>query len=117
MQGRFFIWQHLRYFRGMRYEKHIFICTNQKANGKPCCGEERGMEIVNEFKRQLRERGLQGTVRAQRSGCLDACDFGPSMVIYPEGTYYGHVKTEDIARIIEEHIVNNRVIAELELTF
>lgn len=73
------------------------------------------MEIVNEFKRQLREKGLQGTIRAQRSGCLDACDFGPSLVIYPEGTYYGHVKPEDVSRIIDEHIVKNQVIEELEL--
>jgi (2Fe-2S) ferredoxin len=99
----------------MRFEKHIFICTNQKEPGKACCGQERGMELVKEFKRQLTERGLKGTVRAQRSGCLDACEFGPSMVIYPEGTYYGHVKPEDITRIIDEHVMNNRVIEELEL--
>lgn len=101
----------------MRYDKHIFICTNQKPDGKKCCGELAGMELVKEFKRQLTERGLKGTVRAQRSGCLDACEFGPSLVIYPEGTYYGHVTIADVSRIINEHVVAGKVLEDLELKF
>jgi len=101
----------------MRYDKHIFICTNQKAEGKACCGEARGMELVTLFKEKLRDRGLQGTVRAQRTGCLDACSNGPALVVYPEGTYYGHVTPEDVDRIIEQHIVNNQIVTDLELTF
>ena len=101
----------------MRFDKHIFICTNQKTGDKPCCGEERGMAIVKEFQRQISERGLKGKVRAQRSGCLDACDFGPSLVIYPEGTYYGHISVSDVSRIIDEHVLGNKVIEELELKF
>jgi (2Fe-2S) ferredoxin len=101
----------------MRYDKHIFICTNQKAEGKACCGETRGMELVNKFKEVLRDKGLQGKVRAQRSGCLDACGNGPALVIYPEGTYYGQVTINDVERIVEQHIQNNQKIADLELTF
>jgi (2Fe-2S) ferredoxin len=101
----------------MRYDKHIFICTNQKAEGKACCGEKRGMELVNKFKEVLRDKGLQGKVRAQRSGCLDACGNGPALVIYPEGTYYGQVTINDVERIVEQHIQNNQKIADLELTF
>ncbi len=73
------------------------------------------MAIVKEFKRQLSERGLKGIIRAQRSGCLDACDFGPSLVIYPEGTYYGHVTVDDVTRIIDQHVLGGKVIEELEL--
>jgi (2Fe-2S) ferredoxin len=101
----------------MRYDKHIFICTNQKAEGKACCGETRGMELVNKFKEVLRDKGLQGKVRAQRSGCLDACGNGPALVIYPEGTYYGQVTIYDVERIVEQHIQNNQKLADLELTF
>jgi (2Fe-2S) ferredoxin len=101
----------------MRYDKHIFICTNQKAEGKACCGETRGMELVNKFKEVLRDKGLQGKVRAQRSGCIDACGNGPALVIYPEGTYYGQVTINDVERIVEQHIQNNQKIADLELTF
>ncbi len=101
----------------MRYDKHIFICTNQKAEGKACCGETRGMELVNKFKEVLRDKGLQGKVRAQRSGCLDACGNGPALVIYPEGIYYGQVTINDVERIVEQHIQNNQKLADLELTF
>ncbi|MBP9688192.1 MAG: (2Fe-2S) ferredoxin domain-containing protein [Bacteroidia bacterium] len=101
----------------MRYDKHIFICANQKAEGKTCCGEARGMELVNKFKEVLREKGLQGKIRAQRSGCLDACSNGPALVIYPEGTYYGHVTLNDVERIIDGHILNNQTLTDLELTF
>ncbi len=101
----------------MRYDKHIFICTNQKPEGNKCCGEERGMELVKEFRRQLTERGLKGTVRVQRSGCLDACEFGPSLVIYPEGTYYGPVMATDVSRIIDEHVLAGKVLEDLELKF
>jgi len=101
----------------MRYDKHIFICTNQKAEGKACCGETRGMELVNKFKEVLRDKGLQGKVRAQRSGCIDACGNGPALVIYPEGTYYGQVTINDVERIVEQHIQNNQKLTDLELTF
>ncbi len=101
----------------MRFKNHIFICVNQKAEGKACCGEERGKELVDKFKELIVQKGLNGKVRAQRSGCLDACKFGPSIVIYPEGTYYGHVNLKDVERIIDEHVIEGKVIKELELIF
>jgi (2Fe-2S) ferredoxin len=101
----------------MRFEKHIFICTNQKEEGKKCCGAERGMELVNKFKEVLKEKGLHTKIRAQRSGCLDACSKGPALVIYPEGTYYGYLTPDDVNRIVDEHIIGGKVISELELTF
>jgi (2Fe-2S) ferredoxin len=99
----------------MRFEKHIFICANQKAEGKACCGQERGMELVQKFNEVITEKGLKGKVRAQRSGCLDACKFGPALVVYPEGTYYGNVTTEDVTKIVEEHIVGGNIVESLEL--
>jgi (2Fe-2S) ferredoxin len=101
----------------MRFEKHIFICANQKAEGKACCGEQRGMELVEKMREVLAEKGLKGKVRAQRSGCLDACSKGPTLVIYPEGTYYGHLTVSDIERIVDEHIIGGNTIKELELQF
>ncbi len=105
------------YVRTMRFEKHIFICANQKAEGKACCGEQRGMELVEKMREVLAEKGLKGKIRAQRSGCLDACSKGPALVIYPEGTYYGHLQPSDIERIVNEHIIEGKVIKELELQF
>ena len=98
----------------MKYEKHIFICTNEK-DGKKCCGEERGMELVKKFKDELKDRGLNKTMRAQRAGCFDVCKDGPAVVVYPEGIFYGHVKPKDVTRIIEEHLINNRPVSDLQL--
>jgi (2Fe-2S) ferredoxin len=101
----------------MRYEKHIFICTNQKAEGKACCGEQRGMELVEKFREVLNEKGLKGKIRAQKSGCLDACKHGPALVIYPEGTYYKQVTPSDVERIIDEQIIGGKQIEDLVLNW
>ncbi len=110
---------HFAYLCGtMRFEKHVFICTNQKAEGKACCGEERGMELFQLMRDKLKEKGISnGVIRVQKSGCLDACKFGPAMVIYPEGTYYGHITPADLDEIIERHLENNQVVDRLELHF
>lgn len=101
----------------MRFEKHIFICANQKAEGKACCGEQNGMELVQKFREVIAEKGLKGKVRAQKSGCLDACQNGPVLVIYPDGTYYGKVSIHDVEKIVDEHVLQNKIIEELELKF
>ena len=102
----------------MKFEKHVFICTNQRKEGeRKSCGEECGMELVKVFKKALKEKGLKGTIRAQRAGCLDACDFGPSVVVYPEGIYYGGVKPEDVNEIVEEHLIANRPVTRLVIDF
>jgi (2Fe-2S) ferredoxin len=101
----------------MRYQNHIFVCTNQKAEGKTCCGEARGMELVEKFRDAIKEAGLVGKVRAQRAGCLDACKHGPAVVVYPEGTYYGQVGTDDVKRIIEEHVMGGKELADKVISF
>ena len=102
----------------MKFEKHLFICTNQRAEGeRKSCGEACGMQLVKAFKKQLKEKGLKGNIRAQRAGCLDACDYGPSIVVYPEGIYYGGVQPEDVAEIVEEHLINNRPVRRLQIDF
>ena len=75
------------------------------------------MELVKAFKKSMKEKGLQGWMRAQRSGCLDACDFGPSMVVYPEGVFYGSVQPEDVEQIINEHLIENKPVQRLVIDF
>ena len=102
----------------MKFEKHIFICTNQRNDSdRKSCGEECGMALVKAFKKALKDNNLKGTMRAQRAGCLDACDFGPSMVIYPEGVYYGGVQLSDVDEIVNEHLINNRPVKRLITDF
>jgi (2Fe-2S) ferredoxin len=101
----------------MIYNKHIFICINQRMEGaaRASCGEAHGLEIVDAFKKKLKEKNLSLEIRAQKAGCLDICDFGQTLVIYPEGTFYVGVELSDVDEIIEEHLVNNRIVNRLLL--
>jgi len=102
----------------MKYEKHIFICTNQRAPGeKKSCGEACGLELVKEFKKLIKDQKLSGRIRAQKTGCLDACEYGPSLVVYPEGIFYGGVTSSDVKEIFEEHILENRPVKRLIIDF
>ncbi len=100
----------------MKFEKHIFICTNQR-EGKESCGEANGMRLVELFKKGIAQRKLAIPVRAQRAGCLDVCSFGPALVVYPDGVFYGPVSESDVEEIIESHIVHNTPVERLRLSF
>ena len=99
----------------MKYKKHIFVCTNNRDDGRAYCGEEQGMALVNAFKELIKEHKIGISVRAQRAGCFDTCAMGPSIVVYPEGIFYGRVQVEDVKEIFEEHILNNRPVERLKL--
>ena len=97
----------------MKFKKHVFICTNQKDAPKKSCGDERGMALVDAFKSSMKKKGLLTDMRAQKTGCLDFCAFGPTMVVYPEGVFYGNVQLSDVEEIIESHLVNDVVVERL----
>jgi len=102
----------------MKFKKHIFICTNQRPEGaRKSCGESCGLSLVSAFKKALKERSLDKEIRAQKAGCLDACDYGPSLVVYPEGVYYGNVQESDVEEIITEHLLNDRYVNRLVIDF
>lgn len=101
----------------MKFDKHIFICTNQREKGKESCGEAKGIKLVELFKKSIKSRKLNIQVRAQRAGCLDVCEFGPALVVYPEGVFYGNVKESDVEEIVESHIVGDIPVERLRLKF
>jgi (2Fe-2S) ferredoxin len=100
-----------------KFEKHIFICGNQRPPGHPrgCCDPEAKAELQKLFKQKLAERGLKGKVRANQSGCLDQCEHGPNLVVYPEAVWYGGVTLADVDEIIESHIVGGKPVERLML--
>ena len=89
------------------YTKHIFICTNQKSDGKQCCANSGGVSYFDHMKMKLVELGLHGPgqIRVSRSGCLGRCSLGPSLVIYPEGTWYTYSTFADLDEIITTHLI------------
>lgn len=98
-----------------RFDKHIFICENQRPAGHPrgCCKDKGGGEVKELFKKRLKELGLNSSVRANTSGCLDACEYGVTVVVYPEQIWYGGVKTEDVEEIIQSHIIKDKPVERL----
>jgi len=102
----------------MKFEKHIFICTNERAPGeRKSCGKAHGLELVQCFKKQLKDLGLNKTIRAQQAGCLDACEHGPAMVVYPEGVFYGGVQVTDVDQIINDHLIHNTPVERMVINF
>ncbi|MGE5437027.1 MAG: (2Fe-2S) ferredoxin domain-containing protein [Syntrophothermus sp.] len=98
-----------------RFEKHIFVCENVRPADDPrgCCSAKGSIQIREAFKKRLKELGLNKSVRANTSGCLDACEFGPSIVVYPEQVWYGGVTLDDVEEIIQSHIINNKPVEKL----
>lgn len=98
-----------------RFEKHIFICENKRPPDDPrgCCFDKGGSEIREVFKKRIAELGLKVKVRANSSGCLDACEFGPTIVVYPEQIWYGKVKIDDVEEIIQSHVISNKPVQRL----
>lgn len=100
----------------MVYDLHIFVCTHQRTGSeKLSCGETQGLELVAEFKKQLKDLKVNLKIRANKSGCLGICDFGPTVAIYPEGTFYVGVKKNDVSEIIESHIKHKIPVKRLLL--
>lgn len=101
----------------MFYERHIFVCVNQKDNGRKCCAEGGSADFANYLKTQLVEKELHGPgkTRVTTTKCLGRCSVGPSMVIYPEGVWYNFSTNQDLDRIIDEHISQNKIIESLKI--
>jgi (2Fe-2S) ferredoxin len=100
------------------FEKHIFVCTNTRPpdHPTPSCGPKGGLEIQKKFKERLAALGLKSKVRANQSGCLDACQNGVAVVIYPQGLWYKNVTVDDVDEIIEKSVIGNGVVERLFLS-
>ena len=85
----------------------MFVCTNRRPDGSPkgCCATKGGDEVRLALKKALDEAQLKG-VRVNTAGCLDACERGVAVVVYPEGVWYGGVKVEDAAELVRSHLVD-----------
>ena len=99
------------------YGRHIFFCLNERKNGEPCCAQHRAQEAFDRCKSQVKALGLAGPgkVRVNKAGCMDRCAAGPVAVVYPEAVWYTYVDKDDVEEIIQEHLINGRVVERLKL--
>ena len=100
-----------------RFEKHIFVCENKRLEGHPkgCCADKNSVEVRALFKKRLKELGLNIKMRANAAGCLDACEYGVTVVVYPEQVWYGRVTFEDVEEIIQSHLINGKSVDRLKI--
>lgn len=102
------------------YSHHIFCCQNQREAGHPrgCCADGGAEELLDYFKSRVKELGLNGPgkVRINKAGCLDRCELGPVIVLYPDEVWYHIASKADIDQIIEQHLQNGQPVDSLKLS-
>jgi (2Fe-2S) ferredoxin len=98
-----------------KLKRHIFICTNSRPadNPKGSCAAKGSEALRDQMAGELAKRGLLKMMRANKAGCLDCCECGPVIVVYPEQVWYGNVTPSDIPEIVEKHLVNGEVVERL----
>jgi (2Fe-2S) ferredoxin len=98
-------------------QRHVFVCINERApdNPKGCCKAKGGVDVRDRLKVELSTRGLSKVIRANNAGCLDMCEHGVTVVVYPEQVWYGHVTPDDIPEIVDKHLVGGQVVDRLLL--
>ena len=100
-----------------RFRYHIFMCINERSADDPrgSCTAKGSARLQELFKSEVKRRGLDGQVRANKAGCLDACEHGPTVVVYPDAVWYTYVDRADIDEIVEEHLQHGRIVKRLRI--
>ncbi|VVD86271.1 Ferredoxin, 2Fe-2S [Pandoraea soli] len=99
------------------YQHHVFFCLNQREPGadRPSCANCNAQAMQEYAKAKVKQLGLAGPgkVRVNKAGCLDRCEQGPVVVIYPEGTWYTYIDESDIDEIVEKHLAQGEIVERL----
>lgn len=103
----------------MYYSKHLFFCTNLRPDGaeRPSCAQCGSPELRAWAKTRIKQLGLAGAgqIRINSAGCLDRCELGPTLVVYPEGIWYTYVDEHDLEEIIQSHLIGGQPVERLML--
>lgn len=99
------------------YRAHAFVCINEREPGHPrgCCREKAGEELWDYMKKKATGLGLGKDVRVNKAGCLDRCELGPVLVIYPEGVWYAVKTKADVDEVLQTHLVEGKRVQRLML--
>ena len=98
------------------FEAHILCCCNQRPEGHPrsCCADRGGREFMETIAKRIAQSGLDN-VTVTESGCMERCELGPTMVIYPDAVWYSYANQDDIDEIIESHLKGGKPVDRLVL--
>jgi len=97
------------------FQRHVFVCINERPADHPkgCCKAKGGVEVRDRLKAELSARGISKLVRANNAGCLDQCEHGVTVVVYPEQVWYGGVTVDDIPELVDKHLVGGEAVERL----
>src|SRR5581483_5527573 len=88
------------------YRRHVFLCT-----GPSCCTPETGLAAWEALKKGIKENNVSACQRS-KVGCLRICCHGPTLVVYPEGTWYHGMTAERMPRFVQEHLQQDKPIED-----
>ncbi len=99
------------------YQHHVFFCCNQRTDGRSSCNDQGSQTLRDYAKAKIKSLGLAGAgrIRINQSGCLDRCNEGPVMVVYPEEVWYTFIDEQDIDDIIDQHLVAGKIVERLKI--
>ena len=99
------------------YQRHVFFCLNQRDAPEKCCASAGAAALQKYAKDRVKALGLsgKGSIRVNKAGCLDRCEEGPVLVVYPEAVWYTYVDRSDIDEIVERHLVGGEVVERLRI--
>ena len=99
------------------YKHHVFFCLNKREEGRPCCADACAEAMRDYAKKRIKkmDEAGPGRIRINQAGCLDRCEEGPCVVVYPEGTWYTYIDEEDIDEIIDSHLLQGKVVERLKI--
>jgi (2Fe-2S) ferredoxin len=99
------------------FTHHLMICGNRRAEGhsRGSCDQTGSEAIRNAFKKELKNAGFGQLARANHAGCLDQCEHGPVVVVYPQGIWYGNVTVDDVPRIVAKTLIGGEILTDLAI--
>ncbi|MBI2424927.1 MAG: (2Fe-2S) ferredoxin domain-containing protein [Candidatus Hydrogenedentes bacterium] len=84
------------------YDKIIFVCTNRRQPGdRVCCASGGSEDLHATLKSLIERRGLRRNVRVSRSGCMDRCESGPNIMVFPDNIWYSDVEEDELGDIVD----------------
>lgn len=99
------------------FQHHVFFCINERDDGRVCCADRNAQALQEYAKKRLKTLDMNGPgkIRINKAGCLDRCEEGPVLVVYPEGTWYTYIDEEDIDEIVDSHLIAGKPVERLKI--
>jgi len=99
------------------FQHHVFFCINERNDGRACCADRNAQALQEYAKKRLKTLDMNepGKIRVNKAGCLDRCEEGPVLVVYPEGIWYTYIDEEDIDEIVDSHLIAGKPVERLKI--